>query len=316
MAEKGLSPIRVVYIIGSDHTGSTVLDTILGNHPSIESVGELCRLSLSVWFNNEYCACGERVQECRYWSAVVKIWQERVDWLHMEEYFRFQMSFERTRSLQRLLRERKAPCGEFRQYAYATRCLFEAIQTVSGKSVIVDSSKNPMRAFALLLNPGLDLRFVHIVRDARGVAWSNRKARAKNERTGIPKTKVPRPAFGTALRWNLVNLQSSWTMGQVATGSSIRIRYEDLVERPDDVLNEIGAVLKLDFGEIASAVKSAVPMPVGHTVSGNRVRMTGKISLRADLEWTEKLSAWHKWQVWLLSGWLMRYYGYSKQVLE
>src|SRR3712207_8630396 len=46
---------------------------------------------------------------------------------------------------------------------------------VSGKPVIVDSSKSPARALALGMVPGIDLYVVHLVRDGRGVATSLRK---------------------------------------------------------------------------------------------------------------------------------------------
>lgn len=38
--------IRVIYVTGKGHSGSTLLDLILGNHSQIESVGELINLDL------------------------------------------------------------------------------------------------------------------------------------------------------------------------------------------------------------------------------------------------------------------------------
>ena len=70
-------PIRVIYIMGAGRSGSTVLDTVLGNHFQIESVGELANLPKFAWINGEYCACGERGNACLFWEEVRLKWMQR-----------------------------------------------------------------------------------------------------------------------------------------------------------------------------------------------------------------------------------------------
>ena len=41
--------MKVVYIMGLWRSGSTLLDIVLGNHQSIESVGELRNLPIVGW---------------------------------------------------------------------------------------------------------------------------------------------------------------------------------------------------------------------------------------------------------------------------
>jgi hypothetical protein len=61
---------QIVYIAGAGHSGTTLLDLLLGNHPGIAAVGELNRLSLTP--ATRRCACGELVVACPYWTHVAR----------------------------------------------------------------------------------------------------------------------------------------------------------------------------------------------------------------------------------------------------
>jgi hypothetical protein len=56
-----------IYVAGRGHSGSTMLDAMLGNAPEIESVGELVS---GMGRYEERCSCGETFDACPYWSAV------------------------------------------------------------------------------------------------------------------------------------------------------------------------------------------------------------------------------------------------------
>lgn len=306
------APIHVFYIMGAGRSGSTVLDTVLGNHPEIESVGELTNLPRSGWVNGEYCACGEPGNVCPFWSDVRREWVKRVGVDDVEGYLSLQDAFERFRQWPCLLRERWRPSLQFQAYAERTRALFEAICAVSGKSIIVDSSKNPARAFALSMVPGIDLYLIHLVRDGRGVAWSLKKAFKKDVKMGVQKDIKPRPVWRTAIFWTVVNLYSEWVRRRLDSRKSIQVRYEDFINDPKSTLDKIGGLIELDFAELTSKVSAGEAMEVGHTIAGNRLRMAGRVRLRPDTEWTYKLPLRDQRIFWVLAGWLMRQYGYGK----
>src|ERR671939_281825 len=67
------TPVKVLKITGLGRSGSTILDVVLGNHPSIESVGEVGNLMRNGWISREslrgidpkrlrrpICTCGKR----------------------------------------------------------------------------------------------------------------------------------------------------------------------------------------------------------------------------------------------------------------
>jgi hypothetical protein len=68
------TPVKVLKITGLGRSGSTILDVVLGNHPDIESVGEVGNLMRNGWISREslrgvdpkrlrrpICSCGKRL---------------------------------------------------------------------------------------------------------------------------------------------------------------------------------------------------------------------------------------------------------------
>lgn len=304
--------IRVIYIAGAARSGSTVLDTVLGNHPNVASFGELVNLPKSGWINNEYCACYQRVCACPFWSEVRAQWEMYEGKVDVKQYVAAQDRFTRIRSLPRLLRERFNPSPSFQRYKNQTYSLFKVIRAVSGRSVLVDSSKRPVRAYVLSLIPGIDLRVIQLVRDGRGVLWSLKKRYAKDEEAGVQHAIVPQPTWRVAASWIATNLLAACVRRWVRPGYSALVRYEDFVGNPERVLCRVGETVGLDLGQVGTQLAAGMPMKVGHSVAGNRVRMTGHIRLCPDVEWIEKLDAANRRLFWALTGWLMQGYGYMR----
>ena len=60
--------VTVVAVASAGHSGSTLLDVLLGNHPQVCSAGEMNRLTLHA--PDRVCACGATVTACDYWNRV------------------------------------------------------------------------------------------------------------------------------------------------------------------------------------------------------------------------------------------------------
>jgi hypothetical protein len=330
------TPVTVLKVTGLGRSGSTILDIVLGNHPQIESVGEVSNIIRNGWISHEslrgidprrirvpICACGKRldvpnidapVEACPFWSRVRREWVERTDRDSIESYPKLQDAFERQRRWPRLLYEKRRPSTLFRSYARLTLAFFESIRAVSGKPIIVDSSKRPVRAFTLGMIPGIDLRVVHLVRDGRGVITSLRKTFKKDIQAGIMWDHKGHPMRKSAVHWIDQNLQTEWVCTQLGPERAIRLRYEDFVADPKSVLEEIGSLIELDLTNVADAATSGKPMQVGHNIGGNRTKKSAIVTLRPELaeEWKTALSPTEQQLSWMFMGWLMRRYGYDK----
>jgi hypothetical protein len=335
------TPVRVLEIAGLGRSGSTILDIVLGNHPHIESVGEVGNLTVNGWISREslrgidpnkrrvpICTCGKRLdvlyvdtpdEACPFWSRVRGEWVERTDPESIENYPKLRGYFERTRlavliqQCLRLLYEKRRQSVLFRSYARLTRAFFESIRAVSGKPIIVDSTKSPVRAFAHSLVPGIDLYVVHLVRDGRGVITSRRKTFKKDLRAGIMWDHEGYPMWRTIVRWIGLNLAAEWVCTRLGPKKTMRLRYEDFVADPKGALERIGSLIELDLTDVADAASSGQPMQAGHNVGGNKTKKSGIITLRPDAqEWRTALSTAEKRLSWLLIGWLLRRYGYKR----
>ncbi|HEX4954131.1 MAG TPA: sulfotransferase [Thermoanaerobaculia bacterium] len=306
------SVVRVIYLAGAGRSGSTWLDTVLGAHPQVVAVGELSKLIPNGWLGAEYCACGKRAPDCPFWTEVRERWLPAAPSSHLATLHAEQLAFERSRHWGRLLAERRSPSRRFERYREAMLGLYRAVAESAGRPVVVDSSKTPLRALALAGTPGLDLVVVHLVRDARGVAWSYRKSFARDEQAGIQHDIAPQGAGRTALAWILVNLQTEWLRRLLPEGASLRLRYEELMRAPGCELGRLGNLAGLDLGGVAAALERGQELPVGHTIAGNLLRMKGSVRLAPDFAWTSRLPPRERAKVERLAGWMLAAYGYPR----
>ncbi|MCX7423169.1 MAG: sulfotransferase [Planctomycetia bacterium] len=309
-------PVRVLYVMGAGRSGSTLLDSILANHPDAVGGGELVNLHSAGWSSNEVCACGKLGTECDFWTRVRSAWQRRIPDATVASYIALQKHFEFPHwfgliQFARLARQRFFPSGAFQTYLRQTAALYQAIVEVSGRSIVVDSSKTPIRAAVLSRIQGLDLRLIHLVRDARAVAWSRRKSLATDQAAGVQTTIKPRPSWYSAGYWALINLLSMLVC--LLSGSrSLRLRYEDFVTEPKRELERLGTLCDLDFTATITALLHGDPIRVEHPIAGNRMRMGGSVRLKPDWEWRDRLPTREQVICWLCAGWMLWLFGYSR----
>ena len=305
------SPLRVLYIAGCGRSGSTILDTLLGNHPKMESVGEATNIARNAWLSEDsYCACGQPGRACPFWTEVRRVWEQRVGPVDLASHEQTARKIESRSRLSLVQRHLWRGDPHYLEYTRLTVGLLAAIRDVSGSEIVVDSSKGAARALALSMVEGVDLRLVHLVRDCRGVLWSAKKRFRKNDRAGISKDDGGKNILRTMEIWTVANVVTDLLRRRLPQQKSIRLRYEDLIAQPSVELKRIGDLLEMDMGAVVSTVANGESMAMGHTIAGNRLRMSGAVRLQPDVEWLERLT-WREQAIcWGLVGWLMKAYGY------
>jgi hypothetical protein len=108
-----------------------------------------------------------------------------------------------------------------------------------------------------------------------------------------------------------VNVFSGWLRRQIAQERSLLCRYEDLVQNPKETLSSIGMFIGQDLTVIVEKLLAAQPIPPGHTLAGNAMRISPITGLKHDLAWSENLSPKELRTFDVLAGWLNRQYGYQ-----
>ncbi|MGK7888624.1 MAG: hypothetical protein AB4042_04775, partial [Leptolyngbyaceae cyanobacterium] len=63
---------RIVFICGLSHSGSTLLDLVLGGHPRFIGLGEVVRaIDPQRDLTQNKCSCGETAEQCIFWSKAI-----------------------------------------------------------------------------------------------------------------------------------------------------------------------------------------------------------------------------------------------------
>src|SRR5579871_2348612 len=216
---------KIIYIAGFGRSGSTIIDDILGQADGFFSAGEAC----DVWNQgcHEPCSCGKPLKDCAVWIAIFaaayRCAPAEMDFSHPLQMAR---RVDRLRHMWWLLtaagRHLADSSGTLSGYLDITRRLYDAMFSVSGARIIVDSSKAPSHAYLLQQLGIADIYIVHLVRDSRAVAFS----------WSFPKGKwPPRGLLRSCIEWNANNLLSEWLWsGQPRR--YMRVAYEDFTRRP------------------------------------------------------------------------------------
>jgi len=301
----------VVYLGGAGRSGSTLLERLLGAVPGVATLGEVVHLPSRGLVDGETCGCGHLLTECPFWGEVGRVAFGGWDRVDGAEWQALQHRVDRNRHLLALaVPTRAAFRRDLAEHVRRLELLYQAAATVSGASVLVDSSKHASTAFALRHLRGVDVSFVQLVRDPRGVAYSWTKEVARPEVGDGALMPQYSPASAAAW-WDAFNVM----LGALpVTGTPVhRVRYEDLLADPSGVLRSLLAPTGLALAEGWDAFLGPDGARLGpsHSVAGNPMRFrTGTIPLRRDDDWRAALPAADRRVVTTLTAPLLLAYGY------
>jgi len=301
--------VRVLAIVGSDRSGSTVLDNVLGGIPGVFSAGEVRYLWQRGLVERRLCGCGVEIPDCPVWSRVIA----GVPAATMDSSALLPaLAMLRTRHLATPAMPVLGRGHRDRLAALADRVapLYHALGSVTDAEVIVDSSKRPTWARLLALMDGVDVRIVHLIRDPRAVAHSRKRFKLQLDTRERRAMSVNRPAT-SALYWTAWNLAATGLRRRLPY---LRLRYEDVMADPVATVDAICHFAGVD-GRHPDLGPSGVVLRMTHTVSGNPSRFRqGPVELRVDNAWRSEQSRGDRLIVGALTAPLSRIYGYGRSV--
>ena len=202
-----MSSWNLIYITSNSHSGSTLLDMLIGSHSECLTLGEIHKLTLK---SEGVCACGaENYRECSFWSDVAA-----------------RLQAEGGPSLAELCLHSEDDT-EFRAM---NRALFHVLQGKTGCQWFVDSSKKISRLKKLLADSEFNVLPVHIVRRPEGVVCSN-----------VAKGR----SYRDELRAYHYDLWQRYKF--LRRRPHLLVSYESLCSRPERVLGQIMAAAGLSF---------------------------------------------------------------------
>lgn len=312
--------VKVLSIVGTGRSGTTVLAAILGEVAGFFNAGELHWVWGRSLEQQRPCGCGRPPAECPIWSRVV----EGALGLSPEDQAKGRVgrvttevgAYEREvlsrRNRFRLLRRadragRSWPALD--RMRDITAGLYTNLVDVTGARVVVDASKRPEDAAVLAGVRSVDLYVLHIVRDPRAVvhSWSRVKT-SPDGRAVMQRMRPPR----IVLAWMENNASAAWLRRHVPRDRWFFTTYEDFVARPAETIRAIVAFMH-EEGEAPFVTDDTVVLDVNHTLLGNPDRFrTGEVRIAPDEQWRFHMSRRRQLAVQLATLPLMRRYGYGR----
>lgn len=300
---------KVLFIGGTGRTGSTLVDRILGSSPNWLSGGELAFFWRFGLKDGGLCSCGEEIARCPFWSAALEIAADSstFDPQRMIDLRKRFWSAHLPLMIFPSLSRRKL--DQLEEFPRIVGRLYEAALEISGNKVLVDSSKDVHYSYLMRERSGIDLYFLHLVRDPRAIgnSWQRRRVetgfggRSEMERRGLLKTTT---------YFTVSNLAAE-ALWRKKPDRYRLLRYEDFVEDPVSVCQQIAEFVGEDI-DLRGVLEGHRFQPSsGHTTWGNPNRFeNSQITIRKDDGWKSEQAHWKSFLLGLMNTPLAGRYGY------
>jgi hypothetical protein len=291
------TPLPLIYIVSSGRSGSTLLDLLLGQHPSIWTLGELQVLPWELREHRAPCACGQPLERCSFFGPLLQSLQLASPKAKLE-HFRESHGFGRVWRwgligdliCGRPRAERRAQAaayGELNARILGQLHGAAARQSSAPLRYLVDSSKDPYRLAWLASSGRFDLKVVHLYKDPR--AFVHSMTRREGAR--------PATVLRFALRWLIENGLMAYQGATLPPENFTSLNYASLAGQPEQTLSALGRFLGVEF-EINHHQR--LRQGEQHAISGNEMRWQ-QDALQLDERWRRDMPAWARWTTTLLT---------------
>jgi hypothetical protein len=295
----GLDGLPVaVFICAAGHSGSTLLDLLIGSHPAAMPLGEITQLPKNLALNTR-CSCRARMRECPHWATVIDrlAAEPEFDGIRSDPYVLDLGMFEagtvidrKHQTALRKLWRRIVYAGAYAHWRWGLRPLaplaapvtrgarnkwhlFDILAAIDSRLLLVDSSKHYLEAAALYLVAPQRTRILFLVRDGRAVFYS-----------GLKRGKPRHAALGA---WSQTYSRAEPLLRRIAKPNDLlRVRYEDLATNPAWELQRICRFVGLRFDSGMLDFRSRLH----HVANGNDMRFESSAAIRLDETWRNALS--------------------------
>jgi len=264
--------VKIIYIVGFGHSGTTLVSRIMGSSPNCFNVGEIYHLQdvLSGKHKNSKCDDGEDLEKSEFWSDILN----KID---LEELLQSKVGFLEKIALGfriffglNVNSRKKGGLEDIKLY----KEVFKKKKKQKNKEVkfLVESSKSLRRLIDLDNSKEIDLRIIYIVRDGRGVLNSFLK-RGKN-------------IIVIFLNWFWLNLCIKKFIKKIPTNQKIEISYERLANDPGFFVKSVNEKFSTKVPE-KNLVKK-INAEKSKTFCGNPMRKKKIKEIRLDSSWKRR----------------------------
>ena len=278
---------RIAFVTNTSFSGSTIFSLLADAHPQVVALGDgLNPRILRSRGPSFMCSCGERLQDCEFWTKVFAATREqgvpfsledsnlRYSYLHstadrlLGRYYDDPLRAAVRWGAQRVWPpyRKHIKLHTDRNVAFA-----RAVLQCSGKDVYIHNTKPLLMFYYLRQNPNLDIKYINMVRDARGFVYSAVKRGSSVK--------------DAAHRWLRYHKRVDRLSAPLDTGQRYTLKYEELCGNTEAALKDVFAFLGVERLSVSNVIR-----PEEHHIAGNDLRLKKELHVRLDSSWEEHLS--------------------------
>ncbi len=227
---------KVVYIASLSHSGSTLIDLLLGCHPDVVSLGEIQNSITSLNRNRNICTCGKEIIQCEIWGTLKKELNSTSDHTFIDAY----------------------------------KKLLHIVREVYGKDkTITDSSKSVKTLNLLIDNKINNISVLFPLKDIRNFVISQNK---RKEKAHLKKKDGLHSIYLTSLPYNIMFwYRGNQKIKKYLSSNSLnyfQFGYEELCFKPEEILRKISDFIGMDYADSMSYPNNSE----SHIIRGNDMR--------------------------------------------
>ena len=267
--------MKLIYIVGYNRSGTTLLSKLLSLQPHVITVGELLRLN-SYILNNKKCTCGSPIRHCHFWKQIFDLMSKDIS-NGVETRIRHSSPHRKISNTTAMLSaycRTSMPLQVFYpdQINIARNCMriTNLAATISRAEIVVDCSKSAEHFLRLWLIRNTEVLPIYMVRDGRAVVNSVRRHGDGS---------IEKASIG----W-VDSIKAMQRLQRITNQRGEYLFYEDLCRAPDTVLNAM-------FGrhmEIRTLNLSLLEDVTSHSIGGGAFDTTKEI--RIDERWKNEMT--------------------------
>lgn len=245
-----MKKIKIISIVGSGRSGSTILSLLLSQNRDVSNIGQLRDLWRA--FNQDaQCTCSSSIRRCTFWGEVASKmcisngYEGVLKFQSQNQAFIYDAKHLSDWTDGELINALKVKHHDFLENLHK---LCSSCKTVAGVDALVDSSKSPEIALAFSMLDNVDLYVLNLVRDPRAVACSWEK-KLQNRKKTIEYIKEWKRRQNILRNW-LVVLKERY----------LYVSYEDFIKSPQKTVSDIlsWAELNTNTGYFSSEYNASV----------------------------------------------------------
>lgn len=291
--------MNLIYIVCPGHSGSTILDMLLGQHKDVFSTGELIHLPNQYHRNKLYeatainglsCSCGKGFYNCEFWGNFINELNKKIGFDIVKKPLSFKIGFlmRHSRPHQKIIHKIKRQLVFLilkykltlidkvllpfqRKKIKHNEILINLIHQQTNAKYIVDSTKDYFRLHYLMKSK-INIKVIVLKRSILGVAASGKKQKSKPQKSAYHWMKYY-SRLSTVLNYNKIE--------------HLNVSYENIV---DDTINELNRIYQFLGLEKLENFSGGLSPANYHIVAGNGLRNKNEIIIRKDDSWREILN--------------------------